>query len=118
MDSTAKVTKKSNKKITRGYEYELDDMTYDEYLALQLDELKRKYRNVQSNMRGSKEALDLSAEINKLNTQIKNLEKTREQKRKPEDFDSYYSLEYPMYLELSEVPNHKKSKQKRKCMKN
>lgn len=112
MDSTAKVTKKSNKKITRGYEYELDDMTYDEYLALQLDELKRKYRNVQSNMRGSKEALDLSAEINKLNTQIKNLEKTREQKRKPEDFDSYYSLEYPMYLELSEVPNHKKSKTK------
>ena len=112
MDSTAKVTKKSNKKITRGYEYELDDMTYDEYLALQLDELKRKYRNVQSNMKGSKEALDLSAEINKLNTQIKNLEKTREQKRKPEDFDSYYSLEYPMYLELSEVPNHKKSKTK------
>lgn len=112
MDSTAKVTKKSNKKITRGYEYELDDMTYNEYLALQLDELKRKYRNVQSHMRGSKEALDLSAEINKLNTQIKNLDKTREQKRKPEDFDSYYSLEYPMYLELSEVPNHKKSKTK------
>ena len=104
-EGTAKVTKKSEKKIKRGYEYELYDMTHDEYIGLQLDELKIKYRNIQSRNRASKEALELMDQINKLEKQKKDLEKTRQQKRKPEDFDSYYSLEYPMYLELSEEPS-------------
>ena len=101
-ESMAKVTKKSEKKIIRGYEYELGDMTYDESIAIQLDELKIKYRNIQSRNRASKEALELMDQINKLEKQKEDLEKTRQQKRKPEDFDSYYSLEYPIYLELSE----------------
>lgn len=106
-EGTTKVTKKSDIKITNGIKYELQDISYEDSIELQLDELKRKYRNIQSKNKASKEALDLSDQINKLKTQKSIFEASKEKKRKPEDYDSYYSLEYPMYLELSEEKDPK-----------
>ena len=110
-EGTAKVTKKSDIKITNDIKYELQDISYEDSIELQLDELKRKYRNIQSRNRASKQALELMDQINKLEKQKENLEKIRQQKRKPEDFDSYYSLEYPMYFAVEEKDPKKITKE-------
>ena len=96
LEGMVKFVKKSNKKIMGGVDFTLDDMKYHKSINMQLDELRRQYRNIKSHNKGSKEALDLSVKINKLDKQIKKIDKLRAIPRKPKGVNTYYNVSYSL----------------------